>query len=1591
MDRKINVRKVVSYTLRTVLSLAFVLLFLFLFLHIPSVQNGIVNAVIRNVVPNDETSVKIGSSNLDLQKGIELKDILISQSSDTIAEVQSFTLSPKSTLLSLVSGELNLNHVVLEGIRANISRLQSQDKFNWENAFAGRNSNDSDSKPPDLNLSFLKMADLSIKFLDEHSGLQINAELAQLEIDIDEIQIDSLNALSFNRILLGYPDVRIQKSTVEPIDDSVEQVTKEKQGSSPLPRIYVESLNVINGQLVYDNNKEIDTYRDLDVIATTLQFENANDWSGVIEDLTVQNEDIDISHFSTRRIERDGQNLVLDRAQINLDNSVLKLDIDVSRLSESFDIDRASAKVNIRPSHILLEDLFRFIPALEREFAEQPIRSVPIQIEGEYELSRDQLKGQDITLWLGENHYFNGRADFALLEDIRSSQLVAEVYALKSNMPHLDQLLTKVAIPNEIKRMGDIHFDGSFNGYLNDFAAKGRLDSKLGTADVNLGFDLTPNQEELIAYSGNLKLDSFDLGGLIDNQDFGLAQAQLNISNGTGKDLSTSSADIYAVINELEFKDIVYRDAVYEGKLSSRIVDGRFNISDDHLNFEFEGLVDFSQSQPLFDFSIAADRLNFCELNITDFPCEISLVGDFNFSGDNPSNAQGKGSIHDIHLRHDSTDLYIEKIDVTSDLLPNGMKFALASDFVDLDVIGAFNLIRMFPASFSQFLKNVSQHNASWKIKVPEVKGDEQYFDYRLTLKDATPLLDFLDQDMEQEGHAVITGSLDNQRNEMVIKGNFSKTRYKDFLADSLTLNFESIDDRADVVINAYGLERGNLKVENANFSTNFYQEFADWSIYYHNDENNQVVLSARSKAEKEGYFTTIETNDLVIDSTNWKFLPNPGVGVYPKLLDIRDLTLTDGARFVALNDLAGRGIEVSMNDFDLAFINPIINYDKLYFTGQVDSRFKVEDIFDDRVIQGFFEVDDFDINGDDFGELVLKVKQNESNVVDIDLSISKDTQNLFVTGYYDLDEEFINTDLTIEDYPMAFFEYIIPDGISDTEGTTDIGAKIYGPLDDMRLSALALVKNAGVKVDYLGAYYRMEDQTIRLDERFIDLSNVKLIDELGNEAVISGGMRHNFLGDIRADLSISSPRFIGLNTTDLDNPLYYGLGVGALDVSFFGPFDAIDINVTATTGTLSQLFIPITSTQYGYDESFIKFDYLKEDFDSISLETIVERFKESGVDFEMTLTLTPEAEISVIYDLATSNLLVGNGSGTMQINVTRDGDFTIYGNYDVESGNYRYTAYGLIAKPFRIRQGGSIVWTGDPINANINIEADYQGLRAPLNIFLAEYIDGSSLQPSEFSQRREVDLTLLLTGTLFNPAINFDIGFPNLVGELRTLANSKVRTLHATENGINNQVVGLLVFKNFLPDNNPLSSFSGGTLSQTSANTITEFLTTQLSVLFSDYLSSKLGNNDFISDIDFEIALAQNTSFLNNDQIPDGLIDVVPDEVQLNWRNRFKNERFVLNLGGNYVIENQIGTAKNYITGDFALDWYITENRTLKLRFYGKYDYDETYLDYRQKYGFGLNYRREFGSIKGKSFQNVLDDLIEEINAETKATSSKN
>ena len=246
-----------------------------------------------------------------------------------------------------------------------------------------------------------------------------------------------------------------------------------------------------------------------------------------------------------------------------------------------------------------------------------------------------------------------------------------------------------------------------------------------------------------------------------------------------------------------------------------------------------------------------------------------------------------------------------------------------------------------------------------------------------------------------------------------------------------------------------------------------------------------------------------------------------------------------------------------------------------------------------------------------------------------------------------------------------------------------------------------------------------------------------------------------------------------------------------------------------------------------------------------------------------------------------------------------------------------------MINKRFRIVEGGSITWNGDPYSATIDIRAKYS-LNASLYDLTLD---------AENKRRIPVDCELILTGNIMNPDIGFDIDFPHMDPG----SEATVKALILTEQQLNKQIFSLLVLGRF----QPVLGFGDPTSDIVSANS-TELLSNQLSSWLSQI------NEDFDIGINYR----------PGDEITNR-------EVEVALSTQLFNDRLSINgsVGNNPDISAQNSSE---IVGDFDINYKITKEGKVRVKAYNHAN--ETYLStdnnpYTQ--GLGLFYMKEFNSIK--------------------------
>ena len=165
----------------------------------------------------------------------------------------------------------------------------------------------------------------------------------------------------------------------------------------------------------------------------------------------------------------------------------------------------------------------------------------------------------------------------------------------------------------------------------------------------------------------------------------------------------------------------------------------------------------------------------------------------------------------------------------------------------------------------------------------------------------------------------------------------------------------------------------------------------------------------------------------------------------------------------------------------------------------------------------------------------------------------------------------------------------------------------------------------------------------------------------------------------------------------------------------------------------------------------------------------------------QMNIDATPDANMKVVMDPVAGDNITARGNGNFQVSYYNKGDFRMFGNYTIDSGMYKLSMQEIIRKDFSLQSGSTVTFTGDPYQANLDVQAVY----TVNSVSLSDLSTDASLNQSTV----KVNCLMNLTGSLASPTIKFDLELPTISEEDREL----VRSATSTEEQMNTQIIYLL------------------------------------------------------------------------------------------------------------------------------------------------------------------------------------------------------
>ena len=1196
-----------------------------------------------------------------------------------------------------------------------------------------------------------------------------------------------------------------------------------------------------------------------------------------------------------------------------------------------------------------------------------------IQISGKMKGKVSHLQANGITLSTSTGTYLRGSFYTDGLPNIYNTSLNLRIEQLVTSTADIRQIYPAASYPPSFNTLGIIRFQGDFDGFLTDFVTKGHLYTDIGSASSDLNFKYN-KEKNTGSYSGNLALADFDLGKWF-NDPLTLGKVSLSATiAGSGLTLPTIRAKLAGDVSSLTIRGYNYKDLKVDGVIKGKYFSGNLVANDAYLDADFNGTVDFNGKIPQYNFISTIRKAMLKELHLSKDTLNIAGGVTANFIGKKPDDIVGTLILNQLMIQHGHESILLKNITASSELLNDGQKqVKLVADNLEANIRGKFSFTGL-PKALKSYLDYTFTKDYEDTAKIAP-----QQFTFDIKIFDSSALSRVIDPRFKEIRNTVLSGELNTENHIFNIKGAIPELVFDKYLIKRAVINGTSrngiIDflTTIDKVYTSDSLMMDTVVLHSVTEANDFKFDL----IMGDAKDYNKANLTAYVTPKKGSLDLHFAPSFVWLGGNQWKFQPNNIIHIKGKQIESSGLVFESGKQSIHIDSYlkndTSTSLKLSVTETSLAdFIN-IFSRKVKDLTATVNGTITIENILNKPAVIANIEAKDCYLGKIPLGILKVASDLDETQKkVNITATLLSDTNDLTIAGFYTIAKNEINLDADIRSGNLSFLNHpLFNKYVRNVSGSINAKLSVKGSVKAPVLTGLLRIKNATVNVTFLNTTYRLEDEDIEVKDGYFDVGEIDVIDRFGNKAFGKGRIYHENFRKFTLDLHVRTDQAEFINTSAKDVPQFYGEGIGKGNIDFTGTIPFVNIRAYAQVKQGTHCYIPINSSYETNKYSFYRF--VNSQKDTLKTKGKEEIRQSTGVNFILDLDVTPDGILDIQLDPTAGDVLSSRGRGNIKIELLRGGEFNIYGLYEIAQGSYLFTLQNIINKKFELDPGGAISFRGDINNAQLNADAVYQ-VRTSTYDLIADILptssSGSETEASVRSKNRIVTKLLLrLRGVLQSPEVSFDIRPVDPDALIRTYVDNKLQLIRGTDAEMNKQVFGLLVMNRFLPTNSASSAANDPTSSKaiggSVANTVSEFLTSQLSLYMSSFFDN-INVKDFDVNFNFRqydqqyqanTSTATTTDYLNTRR-----------ELQLALTKRFFHNRLSLNVGGNLDFGDSKTDANGavvskgtYVTGDFQIEYVLDKNGAWSAKAYNKGDYDNFNQRNRNRTGIGITYRQDF------------------------------
>ncbi len=1224
--------------------------------------------------------------------------------------------------------------------------------------------------------------------------------------------------------------------------------------------------------------------------------------------------------ISSTIMEFENLNLQLNRSTIKDYGSMRYANYD--SMANNF-IGNVKLKANLKNSYIHVSDIAFFAPLLNQYDYDA---TVTAKING----TIDNISMKDAQLRYAKQTQFNGSASMNGLPNIDQTFIEVKADYATSTKKELDKL-AGMELPKELERFGLIKFKGHYTGFISDFVSYGSIETPFGQINTDLNMKLTDDVKQSI-YSGKLDLRDFNLGALLkNNTQFGNITLTSELK-GKGLDFKYLKAEANTQIDNFTFNGYNYKNIVLKGELNKKYFQGDLTIDDKNVKLNLAGKADLNKDIPEFLFTTKIENAHLKTLHFNDKDIIVNTAIDGDFAIKTIDKNNGTLTIKNTTLSYNDVDYVINQINIASrNAGTYDRKLIIQSDFANASISGKYDFLNLHKC----FINILSKVIPAYLKPYPESEISKQQFNFTVKLKNTQNLspLFFPDYDIE---NLEFKGSFNNTSNNLEVLGFVENFRWTNYYLHDLTLK-TAITSNNDLNW-IFGISKLNkndtLLIQEFAFNINANNNKANVEMQIQ-DTSSIIYANINSNIQFSQHNIQLQFNKSAINynKSNWVINEDGLINYNDSIIKLEKILISNNQQLLQLNGRYNtltnqQNILLSLTDFKLNNINDVFPDLYIDIHGLSNGNIIYQSIGDKNVFNGNLLINAFQLDNDTIGDIELTSSfDTRNNRLGFEMNALNGKLNNFkTTGYWQVNNNKIDATVSLTDADVSAFQPFAKDYITLYEGKASMKALISGTINKPDIDGFLELNKVKTKINYLQTTYSFTN-TIHFDKTLIEILPFNMYDVNNKMAKVSGSINHNNFKRFDFDISIKDFKdLLVLNTTSKDNSLYHGKAYGSGFMTIKGPLNDIALTIDATTEKNTKVAITPFGVGDGDDETLIHFTSR----DTTKFFNITRQQELAGFSIDFKLHATPQAEIQIIFDEQTDDKIRATGSGEIKLELTRQGAFNMYGEYNVIEGDYVFTALNIVPKKFFLKKS-TINWSGDPLNASLNIFGVYRQRTS-----ISELVSTSNVNNQPNTQKTLVEAIMNIRGTLIQPEYKFDLNFPEIDNTMNSSSisdlNLVVSNLRKEPENMTQQIISLMVFGRFTPLNNNANTLNPS--SNIGINTLSELASSQVTSII----------NKFVPNIDFNL------------DVQNAIDPSRSRSVLLSASTKFLNNR--LEVMGSFATDN----SQNNVLAQYN----ISTTGNFKARLFNRFTTDPIFNRGNiTTQGIGLYYRKEFNTVR--------------------------